>query len=327
VKRSCRLHANEQREFLWEGWEKGMRVRQQSQEEFDETALADRQWNTYFLVSRHHEPHAMARFKVFIEYDGTRYSGWQVQTNAQTIQGEIIGGMKKVFKTDDFEFQGSGRTDTGVHALAQVAHLDVQTMLAPEIIRMKVNNELSADINLLEVEKAPKEFHARHDAIARSYLYQISRRRTAFGKRYVWWIEEKLDVNAMKDAAQLFIGMKDLQSFTDEDPEEKSTKVLIEAIDMKEEEELILIRVRGSHFIWKLVRRVVGVLAEVGRGTFTLEQVDQFIRQKSETPARSTAPPSGLFLEKVYYKRDQHGQPLQPAFPVPRVVHRNTIKR
>lgn len=269
----------------------------------------------------------MARFKVFIEYDGTRYSGWQVQTKAPTIQGEMIGAMKKVFKTDVLEFHGSGRTDAGVHALAQVAHLDVQTMLAPEIIRMKVNDKLPADINLLEVEKVLGEFHARHDAIARSYLYQISRRRTAFGKRFVWWIEERLDVNTMKDAAQLFIGMKDLQSFTDEDPEEKSTKVLIEAIEMKEEEDLILIRVRGSHFIWKLVRRVVGVLAEVGRGRLSLDQVEQFIRQKSEAPARFTAPPSGLFLERVYYKGDPDAQPLRPAFPVPGVVHRNKTKR
>lgn len=269
----------------------------------------------------------MARFKISIEYDGTRYSGWQVQTNAQTIQGVMIGAMKKVFKTGAFEFQGSGRTDAGVHALAQVAHLDVQTMLAPEIIRKKVNDELPADINLLEVEKAPKEFHARHDAIARSYLYQISRRRTAFGKRYVWWIEGRLAFNTMKEAAQVFIGMNDLRSFTEEDPEEKSTKVLIDAIEMKEEGDLILIRVRGSHFIWKLVRRVVGVLAEVGRGTFTREQVEQFIRQKSEAPARFTAPPSGLFLERVHYKGDRYGQPLHPAFPVPKAVHRHTIKR
>jgi tRNA pseudouridine38-40 synthase len=211
--------------------------------------------------------------------------------------------------------------------MAQVAHLDVQTMLAPEIIRMKVNDKLPADINLLEVEKAPGEFHARHDAIARSYLYQISRRRTAFGKRYVWWIEETLDVNTMKDAAQLFIGMKDLQSFTDEDPKEKSTKVLIEAIEVKEEEDLILIRVRGSHFIWKLVRRVVGVLAEVGGGRLSLDQVEQFIRQKSEAPARFTAPPSGLFLERVYYKGDPEAQPFRPAFPVSGVVHRNKTKR
>ena len=269
----------------------------------------------------------MARFKVFLEYDGTRYSGWQVQKNARTVQGEVIRTLKAIFKTDDFEFHGSGRTDAGVHALAQVAHLDVQTMLAPEIIRMKVNDELPADINLLEVEKTSKEFHARHDARARNYLYQISRRRTALGKRYVWWIKEELDVKSMRDAAVLFVGMKDLRSFTDDDPEDKSTKVLIEAIEIKEDAELILIRIRGSHFIWKLVRRVVGILAEVGRGTFTLEQVQRFIHQKSEEPSRFTAPPSGLFLERVHYSGDTKDQPVQPAFPVPMHSHSGRAKR
>jgi tRNA pseudouridine38-40 synthase len=269
----------------------------------------------FFCITLH-DSNLMARFKLLVEYEGTRYSGWQVQKNARTVQGEIVGQIARLFKTDDFEFHGSGRTDAGVHALEQVAHLDVKTMLAPEIIRMKLNDELPADINLLEVEKTPGAFHARHDAIARSYLYQISRRRTALGKRFVWWIKDRLDFERMRESSQLFLGMKDLQSFTDEDPEEKSTKVLIDAIEMGEEGDLILIRIRGSHFIWKLVRRVVGTLAEVGRGTCTPLQVEQFLRQKSDTPARFTAPPSGLFLEKVYYKKDESHPPLRAAFPV-----------
>ncbi len=263
----------------------------------------------------------MARFKIFIEYEGTRFSGWQVQKNARTVQGELIGAIKNVFKTDDFEFQGSGRTDAGVHALEQVAHLDIYTVLAPEIIRMKINDELPADINVLEVEKAPKEFHARHSAVARSYLYQISRRRTAFGKRYVWWSKDKLDFHAMNAASRLFVGMNNLQSFTDDDPEEKSTKVLIESMEMKEVGDLILIRVYGSHFIWKLVRRIVGVVAEVGRGNLTLNEVQQFVVRKSDAPARLTAPPSGLFLEKVYYRGESRPQTLQPVLSVDRFTH------
>lgn len=258
----------------------------------------------------------MARFKLFIEYEGTRYSGWQMQKNTRTVQGEIMQALHHILKTDNFEFQGSGRTDAGVHALEQVAHLDATTQLAPEIIRMKLNDELPPDISILEVEKTPKSFHARHDAMARSYLYQISRRRTAFGKRYVWWIKDDLDFAAMSDASKLFVGMNDLQSFTDDDPDEKSTKVKIEQIELKEDGDLILIRVYGSHFIWRLVRRLVGVLAEVGRGALTAEQVAQFIHQKSDAPARLTAPPSGLFLERIYYGKHQQQKPLQPAFSV-----------
>ena len=246
----------------------------------------------------------MARFKVFLEYEGTRYSGWQVQTNARTVQGELIGAARTVFKTDEFELYGSGRTDAGVHALLQVAHLDVATMLAPEVIRIKLNDELPADVNILEVEKAAKNFHARHDATARSYLYQIARRRTAFGKRYVWWIKDTLDIRTMEEAAKLFVGMKDFQSFTADDPEEKSTKALIEEIRPKEDGDLILLRFVGSHFLWKQVRQIVGVLAEAGRGNLSLQNVRHFLSHPSDAPAKLTAPPSGLFLERVYYKGD-----------------------
>ena len=159
------------------------------------------------------------RFKMTLEYEGTRYSGWQIQKNARTVQGDLAAALRKIFNTDDLELYGSGRTDAGVHALAQVAHLEVATMLAPEIIRMKVNDELPPDINILEVEKISPAFHARHDAEARSYLYQISRRRTAFGKRYVWWVKDRLDIRAMREAASLFQGMKDFRSFTDDDPD------------------------------------------------------------------------------------------------------------
>jgi tRNA pseudouridine38-40 synthase len=258
----------------------------------------------------------MGRFKIFLEYEGTRYSGWQVQKNARTVQGEIHAALAKVLKTATFEFSGAGRTDAGVHALRQVAHLDAQTMLAPEVIRTKVNDELPADINLIEVEKAPATFHARHDAVARSYLYQISRRRTALGKRFVWWIKDKLDEQLMQKTLDQFIGMKDLQSFTDDDPEEKSTKVLIEEANVATAGELILLRIAGSHFLWKLVRRIVGVAAEVGRGKLDFHEVPGLFSQQSELPARLTAPPSGLFLERVYYKGDQRRDPLAPVMHV-----------
>ena len=174
----------------------------------------------------------MQKFKMYIEYEGTRYSGWQVQQNARTIQGELLNAARTLFKTTELEIYGSGRTDAGVHALEQVAHLAVKTMLAPEIIRMKLNDELPADINILEVEKAHKNFHARHDVVARMYLYQISRRRTALGKRFVWWIKDELDFRAMERASKKFLGLKNFASFTADDPEEKSTKVLIENIEL-----------------------------------------------------------------------------------------------
>jgi tRNA pseudouridine38-40 synthase len=244
------------------------------------------------------------RFKLYIEYEGTRYSGWQAQNNAKTIQGKLIEAAQKVFGENFIDLQGSGRTDSGVHAIEQVAHLDVQTMLAPEIIKMKLNDELPADINILEVEKSDTKFHARHSAQYRVYLYQISKRRTAFGKNFVWWIKDKLDVEAMKVASQKFIGMHDFVSFADKDTEEKSTKVLIHKIELEETENLILIRIIGSHFLWKMVRRIVGVLVEVGRGKKKISDIEFYLTKISEEPKKLTAPPSGLFLEKVIYEEE-----------------------
>lgn len=245
-----------------------------------------------------------SRFKLYIEYEGTRYSGWQKQNNARTVQGELIKACKETFSENFIDLQGSGRTDSGVHAIYQVAHLDVQTVLAPEIIKLKLNDNLPHDINILEVEKTNQNFHARHSARSRSYIYVISRRRTAFGKNFVWWIKDKLNFDAMKKASELFLGMHDFDSFSDDDPDEKSTKVLIDKIQIKEESDLILIRIIGSHFIWKMVRRIVGVLVEVGRGKKSEEDILYYLNNKTNEPAKYTAPPSGLFLERVYYDND-----------------------
>jgi len=253
---------------------------------------------------------------VFIEYEGTRYSGWQTQKNARTIQGELESAIGTVLGTRDFELYGSGRTDAGVHALQQVAHLDAQTVLGPEILRMKINDELPPDINVLHIEKAPPRFHARLHALSRSYVYQISRRRTAFGKRHVWWIKDQLRIDRMRSAAGLFIGMKDFRSFTADDPEEKSTKVQIKNIQIAERGDLILIRVTGSHFLWKMVRQMVGAIVEVGRGKLTLNDLKRFLTIASDIPARLTAPPSGLFLERVYYEGDKELDRLEPVLHI-----------
>jgi tRNA pseudouridine38-40 synthase len=253
----------------------------------------------------------MARFKIFLEYEGTRYSGWQIQKNARTVQGELADAIGVVLGTAEFDLYGSGRTDAGVHALQQVAHLEARTVLAPEILKRKVNDELPSDINILEIEKAPPHFHARRDAVSRSYLYQISTRRTALGKRFVWWVKDKLDIDMMKKAGEMFVGMKDLQSFTADDPEEKSTTVALEKIEIVRHGALILIRITGSHFLWKMVRQIVGVMVEIGRGKLSLNDLKGYLATASDIPAKLTAPPSGLFLERVSYEGD--GPPVELA--------------
>ncbi|HMB81142.1 MAG TPA: tRNA pseudouridine(38-40) synthase TruA [Vicinamibacterales bacterium] len=264
----------------------------------------------------------MPRFKLTIEYAGTRYSGWQIQKNAKTVAGEIDRAVRTVTGRKDFELYGSGRTDAGVHAAGQVAHLDVSTSLPPATLVQRLNDELPADINILAAAQVPHRFHARHHAVARRYLYQIARRRTAFAKAYVWWVKEPLDVERMRDAARAFVGMRDFRAFSAADARDEpgetppSTLVLVDRLEILEDGDLLLVSVQGSHFLWKMVRRMVGVLVEIGRGELPSGAVRELLGGGSGAPARLTAPPSGLFLERVYYQGDPQDEAPRALTPI-----------
>lgn len=261
----------------------------------------------------------MPRFKLTIEFAGTRYSGWQRQTNARTVQGEleraIVAGLGEVL----VDSQGSGRTDAGVHALAQVAHVDLVRAPAPEQLRRRINDALPADIHVLDVAPVPRRFHARHGAVRRSYVYQVSRRRSAFAKPYVWWVKDGIDLARMQSAAAAFVGRHDFRAFADDDPDEKSTIVVLDEVTVAAAGALVLVRVAGSHFLWKMVRRMVGVLVAVGIGELPPSCVAAWLadpRRAGGEPARLTAPAAGLFLERVFYDGDSWPEPLIAPVPV-----------
>lgn len=249
----------------------------------------------------------MHTWKLEIEYEGTRYRGWQIQHNAKTIQGELEKAARGLFSSK-FELFGAGRTDAGVHALGQVAHLKVAELNAnvtPKQIQHGFNDLLPHDINVLKVSNAPENFHARHDAVARHYIYKISTRRDAFGKSLLWWIKDDLDVKAMKESAQLLVGKHDFVSFCElEEGKRQSTVVKIDHAEIFTAGDLICLRIGASHFLWKMVRRIVGMLAEVGRGNQSIEDFTRLLKFKSDAPAKFTAPPSGLYLERVLYKAE-----------------------
>jgi tRNA pseudouridine38-40 synthase len=247
----------------------------------------------------------MARYKLCIEYDGSRYAGWQLQKGLKSVQGALIDACKLVFPGERVELYGAGRTDQGVHALGQVAHLEVNQSISPKKLLFGLNDNLPADIVVLSVEPAPAQFHARYDAVHRSYLYQISKRPSAFGKKMVWWVKDALNIETMRQVAQLYIGMKDYKTFAEKSEEDKSTIVEISRVEIIERGSLILIRVTGSHFLHKQVRRMVGVMVEAGRGKLSVDEIATFFKKPSPLPAQLTAPPAGLYLEKVCYKEDQ----------------------
>lgn len=209
----------------------------------------------------------------------------------------------------EVELVGAGRTDAGVHARGQVAHLKFrarQTM-AEEQIAAEINRKLPAEICVLGLERAPIAFHARHDAIGREYVYQISRRKTAFEKRYVWWVKEPLDVAGMREAAMTIAGRHDFKNFQAQDaarPNESSI-VVVESAEIVEQNDRVLIRIAASHFVWRMVRRLTGTLVKVGLREIAQKDFAQLMTGKPNPKldvAAWTAPSSGLFLESVRYR-------------------------
>lgn len=257
----------------------------------------------------------MPTWKLTIEYKGTRYQGWQEQAAGRTVQGELRKAAEDYFG-EKVDLGGSGRTDAGVHALAQVAHLRTIRKRPLEQIQWELNERLPADIHVLNVDPRPERFHARHSALARCYLYQISMRRTAFAKDFVWWVKAPINLNAIQNCARLFEGRHDFWSFTERPLEQGSTIVVVEKVQIVREADLILIRLAASHFLWKMVRRLVGTLVQVGTGKLEPGKVEKLLKSHSAETGPWTAPSAGLFLERVLYPGDSLPRLVQPAVPV-----------
>jgi tRNA pseudouridine38-40 synthase len=276
-----------------------------------------------------------ATYRLTLEYEGTRYHGWQEQQNARSVAGELRRALQEALGEANpvKELGGSGRTDAGVHALAQTAHLRLARAVDSAALRREVNERLPADIHLLELAPAAAGFHARHSALARSYLYQVSRRRTALAKRYVWWVKRQLDLERMATAAAMLPGKHDFRLFCERPAEQPSTLVVVERAEVAAAGSLILCRLVASHFLWKMVRRVTGALVRAGAGELDLETFAALLDADpprlarlagsggpAARPAEWTAPPSGLFLERVLYAGDPPLPPLAATPPVIAVV-------
>ncbi|MDQ3283688.1 MAG: tRNA pseudouridine(38-40) synthase TruA [Acidobacteriota bacterium] len=255
----------------------------------------------------------MPTYRLTIEYEGTRYSGWQAQENTQkTVQGHLLRAARDIL--GDVDLGGAGRTDAGVHATAQVAHLRAHKAHDPLQLARKMNDLLPHDISVVDVARARDNFHARHDAVSRVYIYQIATRRTAFAKPFVWWIKDRLDFEAMQRAAGALAGRHDFSAFTDKRlKQDESRIVVVERAELARDGELILFRIAASHFLWKMVRKLTSFLVEVGRGNE--RSIESRLNAKAEA-WQPTAPPSGLFLEAIVYEGETFDRPLTPVVPV-----------
>ena len=263
-----------------------------------------------------------AVLRATIEYDGSRFRGWQPQINARTVGGALNEAVRERLG-EGVKVNGAGRTDAGVHAFGQVASIHFPGPLPPgplERLRRDLNDLLPPDINLLALRAAVSGFHARHDARLRTYRYRFARRRTAFGKPFVFWVKDALAVDRMAEAVSALAGRHDFHSFCENPEGHDSTLVEVSFAEVTvppEAPDLILFRIGGSHFLWKMVRRLAGTLVEIGTGRLPASEMTRLLAERSSRTAPWTAPPSGLFLEAVAYPGDPPAvaiPPLRPAF-------------
>jgi len=264
----------------------------------------------------------LSNWKLVLEYDGTRYSGWQEQENSRTVAGELRKAVETILEKD-VQIDGAGRTDAGVHALAQVARIKSRRSVPARTLLNSLNKRLPKDINILSAEEASPNFHPRHDAFLRYYLYQISTRRSALAKPFVWWISDPLDLERIREAASFLIGRHNFERFCDKRTSETSTIVIVEHAELETAGDLILFRIAASHFLWKMVRRITGALVEVGLGKLSPAEFEALVQAQSlpqklhsYSVAAHTAPASGLFLERVLYDEEEDPGLLTPAIPV-----------
>lgn len=245
----------------------------------------------------------MANFKLIIEYDGTEYQGWQRQKNAATIQGEIENALK-IMTGKEITLIGSGRTDSGVHALGQCANFHCETRLDPQIFQKGLNSLLNKDIVIKDCQYADENFHARYDVKSKTYHYRILNRPipAAVGRHYAWFIRNKLDTDAMRSAAIHLKGIHDFKAFEGAGSPRSHTVRSVFRTDISEQDAgYVVFEIEADGFLKFMVRNIVGTLAETGLGKISPADFRQILLKKDRKLAAATAPPQGLFLMNVTY--------------------------
>jgi tRNA pseudouridine38-40 synthase len=245
----------------------------------------------------------MPRYKLTIEYDGTPFVGWQVQENGASVAGEIENAIEK-FTGERPSVIGAGRTDAGVHALGQVAHVDLSKEWETDTVRDALNAQLrSHPVAILSAERVPDDFHARFSAKARHYLYRIMNRRAdlTLDRDRVWRIARPLDAAAMQEAAQRLVGNHDFTTFRSTECQAKSPLKTLDKLDVARAGDEIRVRASARSFLHHQVRSMVGSLALVGEGRWSADDLKKALEAKDRTACGPVAPSCGLYLVRVDY--------------------------
>ncbi|HET7578397.1 MAG TPA: tRNA pseudouridine(38-40) synthase TruA [Bacillales bacterium] len=245
----------------------------------------------------------MPRLKSTLAYDGTNFSGWQVQPSGRTVQGVIEAALKRMHKGCEVRITGSGRTDAGVHARGQVFHFDSELDIPAEGWRKALNSLLPDDIQILKVEPVSREFHARFDVRKKEYRYRIlrSEQPDVFRRHYTYHFPHALDQSRMEKAAEQLVGEHDFSTFCAANTDVKTKIRCLETLEVIKQHDELVFRLAGNGFLYQMVRIIVGTLIEVGSGKRSPENVSQILAAKERTLAGPTAPGCGLTLWEVTY--------------------------
>lgn len=248
----------------------------------------------------------MICYKLTIAYEGTNYSGWQYQFNASTIQQHIQEALARLLRKEFISIVGSGRTDAGVHAKAQIAHFRHPELVDLNILLLSLNGILPKDIKVLKVEVVPLHFHARYSAIGKEYHYHIYTNRVMdpFRRQYCWHMYRCLDLDLLKEAANLFVGTHDFTSFANESHKGASAKNPVRTIyrlDVIVENDAIRLEFEGNGFLYKMVRNIVGTLIDVASHKKPITFIQTLFEAKDRSLACRAAPAKGLFMQRVIY--------------------------
>lgn len=249
----------------------------------------------------------MPRYKLTLEYDGAPYQGWQWQDHAPSVQGALEAAAEKI-NGEPTEVYGAGRTDSGVHALGAVAHVDFKKPLREDKVRDALNYHLQNEaISVLDAREMPDDWHARFDGRERRYLYRIIDRRPklALDAGRVWRLPMKLDADAMQAAAQSLVGEHDFTTFRDQQCQAKSPIKTLDEIMVLRAGAEIHVHLRARSFLHKQVRSIVGTLVDIGRGYRTIDYTQKALRARDRTACGQVAPPDGLYLVSVHYDDDE----------------------
>lgn len=242
----------------------------------------------------------MNNYKLILQYDGSGYSGWQIQENARTVQQEIIDAIKVILK-EEVNLIGSGRTDAGVHALGQVANFRTDKEIDLYKFQFSLNSILPEDISILSIEKVHENFHSRFDAKKRTYIYLISQVKSPFYKNFSFFYPQKIDLEILNDLSKLFLGRKNFSSFCKKKSEVENKFCEVNEISWSNQFDLCVFKISADRFLHGMVRAIIGTLLKAIKMEKPEEYIREVIKSENRESAGEAVPAKGLFLHKVEY--------------------------